>query len=209
MRAGLKTKFYPFVFVGRSLAFNFSLKSLTLKELIFRTFYMETFFKKLSKPSNLLGLFSLFVLFNILLKRFMPKNLALDIRFAYSANEAYDLIRIMGESTREKYLIVIWTLDTPYMFIYFLLLLGLVSKILKQKKFLVLPFVIVGLDFFENVFVSSLLVSFPLENQFLGYFASFFTTTKWLFVGLCMAFLVIGLIRNYVLKNQPNLDRKG
>ena len=170
---------------------------------------MDSFFKKLGKQNYLLVLFILFILFNFLLNRFMPQGLALDIRFAYSASEAYHLLEMMGEETREKYLMVIWALDTPYMMIYFLLLVGLFSKTWKRRKFLFLPVAIVALDFLENVLVSTLIVTFPTENYILGYFASFFTTAKWVCVLGCVLFLIVGLVRNYVLRNQPDLDVKG
>lgn len=169
---------------------------------------MKTNFKFLDKPSSLVILFALFILFNFFLNRFMPPDLALDLQFAYSAGEAFKAIESMGGNMREQYLIVIWALDAPYIIVYLLLLSGLISKIWKQKKFLILPLIIAGLDFFENLMVSSLLLNFPSESKLLGYFASFFTTTKWLSVGICVVFLIVGLVRNYVLRKETDLDLK-
>ncbi|MEB2777584.1 hypothetical protein SYJ56_19870 [Algoriphagus sp. D3-2-R+10] len=169
---------------------------------------MKTIFKFLDKPSNLVILFALFLFFNFLLISFISPYQVLDLRFAYSANEAFKVIKNMGESMRGKYLFVIWALDSPYMIVYLLLLIGLIRKLWKQKKFLILPFIIAGLDLFENIMVSSLLLSFPFESKLLGYFASFFTTTKWLCVGVCVVFLIVGLVRNYVFRKEPNLDLK-
>ncbi|WP_323822444.1 hypothetical protein [Algoriphagus sp. C2-6-M1] len=169
---------------------------------------MKAIFKILDKPLSLVVLFVLFVLFNFLLNRFMPTDLALDLRFAYSGSEGIRVIKSMSASIRERYLMGIWVLDTPYMLVYLLLLSGLISKIWKQKKFLVLPFAIVCLDFFENLMVSGLLLSYPSERLILGYLASFFTTSKWLSVGICVVFILAGLIRNYILKNERDLHLK-
>lgn len=167
---------------------------------------MKTIFKSLKKPTSLVVLFVLFISFNFLLNRFMPPNLALDLRFAYSASEAFSVLNSMGESMRMQYLLVIWGLDTPYMVFYLLLLIGLICKIWKQRCLILLPVVTVLLDLFENMTVSGLILRFPTESVTLGYLASFFTTTKWLCVGACVVYLIIGLVRNYMQKNNPGLD---
>lgn len=138
----------------------------------------------------------------------MPKGLALDTRFVYSASEAFNVLEMMGENIREKYLMVIWALDTPYMMIYFLLLVGIFSKTWKQKRFQFLPVAIVAFDFLENVLVSILLVTFPTENYLLGYFASFFTSAKWVCVLGYLIILIVGFGRNYLLRKQPDFDVK-
>ncbi len=170
---------------------------------------METIFKKLGKPSILLVLSALFILLNLLLGHFMPMNLALDMQFAYSANEAYTSLKSMGSTVRENYIIVIWVLDSAYMVVYLLLSCSLIVRVLNVRSLIVLPFLVFILDLFENLAVTILLLRFPSESQILGFIASFFTTTKWLVVGLfCFAFITY-LIRNYILKNQPNQDLKG
>lgn len=166
-------------------------------------FFMETIFKRLGKPSILLVLFFFFILLNILLGHFIPMSLALDLRFAYSANEAYSSLKSMGATLREKYILVIWVVDTAYMVVYLLLFCSLIVRLLYIKFLLVLPFLIFILDLFENLTVTILLMNYPLKSQVLGLVASFFTTAKWLVVGVfCIAFITY-LIRNYLLKDQP------
>ncbi|SFB33749.1 hypothetical protein [Algoriphagus aquimarinus] len=166
---------------------------------------MEAIFRKLERPPSLLALVVLFALFNLLLNYFMPRELALDVRFAYSANEAYNSIQSMGPKVRENYLAVIWILDTAYMLVYLLLFSILIMKISKRKLLVILPLVIFILDLFENLMVTFLLLKFPVESQVLGFIASFFTTTKWLTVGAFCVIFIFCVIRNYVLKNQPDL----
>lgn len=170
---------------------------------------MQIIFKKLGKPSILVVLLTLFFLFIVLLNYFMPRSLALDVRFAYSANEAYELLNSMGPTLRNNYLFVIWGLDTSYMVIYLLLFSSLIVKFLNSKFLAVLPLLIFTLDFFENLMVTILLLRFPVESHVLGFIASFFTTTKWITVGVFWITFLSCLIYNYLFKNQPDLDLKG
>jgi len=167
---------------------------------------MKEIFRKLSKSSSLLVLLVLFILFNLLLNYFMPRDLALDVRFAYSANEAYDSLKSMGPKVRENYLIVIWALDTAYMVVYLLLFSAFMVRFMKSKALAIFPFLVFILDLCENLMVTILLIKFPVENQVLGFIASFFTTSKWLVVGFFSVSFISYLIRNYVLKNQPDLN---
>ncbi|MBN7813182.1 hypothetical protein J0A68_19660 [Algoriphagus sp. H41] len=50
---------------------------------------MKLLFQSLSNWGNILLLFSLFLLFNALLGSFLSKEHALDLMFAYSAEDAY------------------------------------------------------------------------------------------------------------------------
>jgi hypothetical protein len=53
--------------------------------------------------------------------------------------------------------------------------------------------VILFLDFLENISVFYLLNIFPEHSFKIGFFASFFTTTKWVFVGNIIMLLLGGL----------------
>ncbi|WP_425638199.1 hypothetical protein ACPUEN_02190 [Algoriphagus yeomjeoni] len=167
---------------------------------------MKVIFKTLEKSSILAFLFALFVCFNILLNLYMPPKLALDLRFAYSASEAFSVLQTMGGSMRKQYLLIIWVLDMPYMIFYLLLLIGLICKIWKKKCLIILPIVTVLLDLFENLTVSVLILRFPSESFTLGYLASFFSTTKWIFVGACLLYIIVGLIRNLLNRRRTDLD---
>lgn len=172
-------------------------------------FFMGSIFKKLDNPVNLLVLFVLFISLYLLLNYFIPRDLALDLQFAYSANEAYESLKTMGAEVRERYLVVIWILDTAYMLVYLLLFSGLIVRCLKSRSLAVFPLAIFILDLFENITVTLLLLKFPEESQTFGYMASFFTTTKWLAVGFFSVIFLSSLVRCYILRNQPDLDMNG
>lgn len=158
---------------------------------------MLKFFKSMNSWLNLAILTGLLFLFNFLLSSQMPADQALDLRFAYSVQEAYEAIGMLDFESREIYSYGIWALDLPYMVIYGLLFSGLLYKIWKTQKVLILPLGVVLMDLFENLMVLRILKIYPLENQVLATLASFFTTSKWLLVGLMVLTILFGLLHNF------------
>lgn len=146
---------------------------------------------------NLTILTCLLFLFFFLLSSLLPADKVLDLRFAYSVQEAYELIGMLDLETRKIYRFGIWALDLPYMFIYGLLFSGLLHKIWKNQKVLIIPLGVVLMDLFENLMVLRILKIYPLENQALATLASLFTTCKWLLVGLMILTILFGLLHNF------------
>lgn len=158
---------------------------------------MLKFFKLMNSWLNLGILTCLLFLFLFLLSSLLPADKVLDLRFAYSVQEAYEIIGMLDLETRKIYRFGIWALDLPYMFIYGLLFSGLLYKIWNTPKVLVLPLGIVLMDFFENLMVLRILKIYPLENHLLATLASLFTTSKWLLVGLMVLTILFGLMNNF------------
>ncbi|MEP0713989.1 hypothetical protein [Algoriphagus sp.] len=169
---------------------------------------MKMLLRRLGSRSNLAILFALFLLFIVLLNYYMPRSLALDVKFAYTADEAYTTLKSMGPALRAEYLYIIWVLDSTYMVIYLLLFSSLIVKFLNNKLIAILPLLIFIFDLLENIMVTSLLLKYPTESHILGFVASFFTTTKWLIVAVFWITFLGSLLHHYLLKNQPNLDLK-
>lgn len=164
---------------------------------------MLKFFKSMNSWFNLSILTCLLFLFNFLLNANLPADQALDLRFAYSVQEAHDAIGMLDLETRKIYRLGIWALDLPYMIIYGLLFSGLLFKIWKTQKILILPAGVVLMDFFENLMVLRILKTYPLENKVLATLASFFTTCKWLLVGLMVLTLLYGLFHYFFIRKVP------
>lgn len=155
---------------------------------------MEVLFESLSKWKNLLLLASLFLLFNFLLNSIMPKDYALDLMFAYTPEDAYEALSHLDFEQRKLYRNGIWALDMPYMIIYSFLFSGVLLKIYKNKKMVLLPAMIMMMDFFENLTVLRMLKLFPIQDNFLALIASAFTTSKWVVVVLMVVLIWCGLI---------------
>lgn len=154
---------------------------------------MKSLFQFLSKGRNLILLFCLFLLFNCLLNSFMPKEYALDLKFAYSVQEAYGALEQLDSNQREIYRFGIWIFDMPYMVVYCLFCSGILIKLWKNKKTAWLPVAILVMDLFENLMVLRILKLYPVQNETLAILASGFTTAKWVFVGILVLVLLSGL----------------
>lgn len=164
---------------------------------------MLKLFKSIDNRMNLIILTCLLVLFNILLSSLLPADQALDLKFAYSVQEAYEAIGMLDLETRKIYRLGIWALDLPYMIIYGLLFSGILFKIWRKKKVMFIPLGVVLMDLFENLMVLRILKLYPLENEVLATMASFFTTGKWLLVGLMVLMILFGLIHKFFDRKLP------
>lgn len=156
---------------------------------------MKRFLNFVSRPVSIFVLAILLILFNGLLMLSIPKEFALDLKFAYSVSDVFLALDSMGRQAREFYRMGIWVLDFPYMAVYSLFFTGILFRLWGEGRLLVLPFVIGFFDLLENLSVLALLDSFPSIPWGLAVTASAFTTLKWVFVIFMMASVLGGLIR--------------
>ncbi len=154
----------------------------------------------LDRKLILFGLFIFAIFFNFLLSHFMPKDWALDLRFAYSVEEAYSTLGKMDLAKRDLYRLGIWFLDFPYMVFYSLTLVGLLRKFWGNRLLIKLPFLIAFFDFLENILILKMLRLFPSENDSLAVFASICTSSKWILVGLTVLILLWGLFQRFLIQ---------
>ncbi len=155
----------------------------------------NSFFSSLVKRHILILLAVLFLLFNFLLNYFLPSENALDLKFAYSVDQAYFAISNLSKPDREIYRLGIWALDFPYMIVYGLLASGLLFYLWRNKVIVLIPLFIVFFDLIENILIISILNNYPIEKPVLAIMASITTTSKWIFVGLLLLSILIGALR--------------
>ena len=155
---------------------------------------MKSLFVFLGKGKNLLLLACLFLLFNFLLSHFIPKEYALDLKFAYTADEAYLALGSMNWELRNVYRVVVWFLDMPYIFVYTLLFTGILLKLWRSRKVVWLTLSIFLMDLLENLLVLRLLKTFPGRSEVLAILCSFFSTAKWTLVIIMVLMIFIGLV---------------
>lgn len=164
---------------------------------------MNSLFHFLSNWRNLLLLFGLIIIANLLLGIYMPKAQALDLKFAYTPDEAFAAISELNEEERSRYKLGLLAFDMPYLVIYCLFFSGILLKLWKKKWILLIPSSIMFFDFFENVLVLQLLKNFPDQNEMLALFASVFTSGKWVMVGVLFVSIVSGLIFLLLNRTKP------
>lgn len=161
---------------------------------------MDRFLIFVGRKKHLFILFALTLGFNILLSHFMPKEYALDLKFAYTFQEVIFSMDSMGMDSRHLYSIGVWTLDFPYLVVYSLFFVGVLFRLYGKKTFIFLPLGIALMDLIENILVLRILKTFPELDKLLVQAASFFTTFKWILVAVMMTIVLIGLVRMLVLK---------
>lgn len=83
---------------------------------------------------------------------------------------------------------------------------GFMIKVWKNKRAALLPLAIVVMDLFENLAILSVIGLYPSQHQTLANAASFFTTAKWILVGVMVCALIAGIFsvfssRRYALNS--------
>jgi len=136
----------------------------------------------------------------------MSKDHALDLKFAYGVEEAYLSLGQLSLEERALYRFGIWALDMPYMVVYSLLIAGLLYRIRGDFKLTYLPLLILIADFIENLAVLRILKLFPSENEFWVLFASVFTTSKWILVGVTFSTILFEVFRKISSKRPELVD---
>lgn len=143
---------------------------------------------------SILVLVVLFLVLNSLMKNTISTDLVLDLKFGYSAREAYSILESMGPEVRQAYLKCLLIFDLPYMVIYTLLFIQLFNFLFKDNRIQVFTLGILIFDFLENLTIFSMIQIFPDYSSFLGFSASFFTSAKWIFVALVITLSIVGAV---------------
>jgi len=158
---------------------------------------MNSLFEYLSNKKVLSVLLFLFIILNFSLTYFMPKDQALDLKFAYSVDEAYLSLGQLNHAQREFYSFGAWALDVPYMVVYSMFFSGILFRLWSKKRIAWFAFFILVADFIENLFILQILKNYPRHLSETVVFASFFTTIKWILVALVLAAIVGGILNRY------------
>ncbi|TDQ19534.1 hypothetical protein DFQ04_1357 [Algoriphagus boseongensis] len=156
---------------------------------------MKSFFEKISTKLVLVILALLFIWFNLMLNQFLSKDHALDLKFAYTAEQAYLSIGQLSFDQRKLYRFGIWALDMPYLLVYSIFLSGILYRLWGIRKIVFLPFVAAFFDLFENLMILRILKVFPRHEDFLAICASVCTSLKWISVLFIFLGIVIGLFK--------------
>ncbi|MGM0945309.1 MAG: hypothetical protein ACQEW9_09010 [Bacteroidota bacterium] len=154
----------------------------------------------IAKPISIFLLAILLIFFNGMLMLTMPRELALDLKFAYSVSEAFSALESMGEGVRGFYQLGIWLLDFPYMIVYCLFFSAILYRLWGVSRLIWLPLAIAFFDLIENLSVLVLLKTFPAIPENIAVLASIFTSLKWVLVVFLMLSILSGLIRVLIAK---------
>jgi hypothetical protein len=171
---------------------------------------LDVLLDRYGKFSNVILFIMLIIPFNALIWPTMSghfRNLTsglstLDPDFAYLPQTALDRVAAYGAPARAYYLVIEWTADLAYPFIYATLFALLLTFILRRalpaqnpyQRLRLIPYAMMVCDYSENILVSLLLLTFPAQSMVLAWLASIASFFKWMFGGMVVLSLLISLI---------------
>jgi len=121
----------------------------------------------------------------------------IDLMIGFDPAKTLSMVSEYGDAARAYYARTEMTADVAYPIIY-AFLFGIILSFLYRKKSIskinVLPFITMLFDFAENVSILTLLFSFPKQSNGLAIFCESFKLLKWFSFGLCIVFILVGLL---------------
>lgn len=126
----------------------------------------------------------------------------LDLMIFATPDKIFEMIGIYGDSTRMFYRNVELTADIIYPIVYLFAFGLLISWLFKRgyasnssmRKYNTAPVFAFVFDMLENLNIVTLLSIFPSTPVILGWTLFVFTTIKWLFAGISILLILLGLV---------------
>ncbi len=163
----------------------------------------EDLLKKYARPEILVLLLAIVLIVNFLLfPIMMPAGEGvkpLDIMFAYSPAEAYEMIAAYGEEARQSYIRGLLLIDFAYPVVYTLLLGFGIYMLWHSPRLSLQPLLIMAADYLENAGILIMLSAWPERITELAFATSIFTTLKWSLVALSVILIFSGLARRFIV----------
>jgi len=124
----------------------------------------------------------------------------LDTMFSYSNEQAYEQIRAYGKNGRTVCVLSTLILDSLFPLLYgafmSLILVFLFQKT-KYRALIVIPLLVIFVDYIENTHIAFLLINFPEQLPNITYWCSFTTIIKWILISVVLMTISFGFfLRN-------------
>ncbi|CAA6799550.1 MAG: Unknown protein [uncultured Aureispira sp.] len=124
----------------------------------------------------------------------------LDTMLNYSQEEAYEQIKAYGETGRTVCVFTTLILDSLFPLFYgsfMSLILVFLFQATQYRMLIIMPLLILLVDYVENTHLAFLVINFPEELPDVVYWANLVTITKWTLVGLVLMAISFGFfLRN-------------
>lgn len=127
----------------------------------------------------------------------------LDTMFNYSMEEAYEQIKAYGENGRKICVFNTLILDSLFPLLYgafMSLVLVFLFRETKYRILILMPLLIIFVDYIENTHIAFLLINFPERLPNVAYWCKLVTLVKWTLVGLVLMAISFG----FFLRNRKN-----
>ena len=122
----------------------------------------------------------------------LPRSNAgiLDIKYYYTARQAYEIISNYSLAERQQYAITAMTIDILYPIVYSLFLtalsLFLIGRLAIRSRIIIrLSYISMGaavFDLLENTSLTIMMLNYPVKLNSLANIAGYFTAAKWTLV---------------------------
>lgn len=127
----------------------------------------------------------------------------LDVMFNYDQEQAYRHLEAYGDNGRTVCLFTTLVVDTLFPLIYGAFLALLLARLFRETRyrfFILLPILVMLVDYIENTHTALLLINFPDQMPLVVYTGSFFTSAKWILLGIILMSISFG----FFLKNRKH-----
>lgn len=131
-----------------------------------------------------------------------------DSSFWYSAADLYTAAEAWGEAGRSAYVRARVTFDVIWPLVYGFFLTTSLAWLFRQgtqpgsrwRRLVLLPALVVLLDYAENTCTATVVARFPSHTPVLAQLAPFCTASKWVLLGSSFALLLVGVIAAVVTR---------
>lgn len=127
----------------------------------------------------------------------------LDTMLNYSLEEVYEQIKAYGENGRTICVFSTLILDSLFPLLYGAFMSLILVFLLRETKYRVLilmPLLVVFIDYIENTHIAFLLINFPERLPNVVYWSNLMTLSKWTLVGMVLMTISFG----FFLRNRQN-----
>ncbi|MBL4648699.1 MAG: hypothetical protein JKY03_03135 [Aureispira sp.] len=127
----------------------------------------------------------------------------LDTMLNYSLEEAYEQLKAYGDNGRTVCVFSTLILDSLFPLLYgafMSLVLVFLFQGTKYRAFILLPLLVIFVDYIENTHIAFLLINFPEQLPSVAYWGNLVTLTKWTLLGLVLMAISFG----FFLRNRKN-----
>lgn len=123
-----------------------------------------------------------------------------DTAIDLSVDDYYQMIEAYEEEGRDFYILLRWTFDLIWPFVYLFFLVSWIGFFgrnlsITRKAFIYLPWFGVAFDFLENIFATVAMSIYPQRIDSLIYLLKISSLFKWLFIAI--SFLVLLFLIGY------------
>ncbi|MCH4890708.1 hypothetical protein EZV73_24220 [Acidaminobacter sp. JC074] len=163
--------------------------------------------------SRMVPLFALFILFMVLVlpmtSDYMMNKDTPDPMLSYTQEDIIKIAEELGDQGRTNYIRSRLFMDVLWPLVYactFYMILCLFYRETRLKFLVILPLIGMVFDFLENILMVHQMHFYPSINTSIIAVSSFFTSSKWLILGMVAVLMVLGFVYQFIKYVRHNMS---